>query len=236
MNPLCNTFSYIYDYKRTNSYNRFLKENAKDKIVIDCGAGSGVLSDLAEIHGAKEVYSLEKNKETLEYLRTRRNNVLDFDLLCDTFPKGDIYVHELFETDILGDGLHVFLENCLRQNIRNVFPNYIKLFIFDEWQEFEEIPLDGNIKLDKEIPRIYPLELRFLRSYKSDIVVPEVFWEGNIFDIPVEKIPPYKYISWAASFDGKHEFSTINKHYNNWILFTNTEYTLNSYKKLKKSS
>lgn len=232
---LSNTFSYIYDYKRTNSYNRFLKENAKNRIVVDCGAGSGILSDLAEIHGAKKVYSLEKNKETLKYLRARRNNVIDFDLFQDTFPKADIYIHEIFETDILGEGLHLFLENCLRQNIRNIFPNYIKLFIFDDWQEFEEIPLDGNIKLDKEIPRTHPVELEFLKSFKFNIV-PKVFWEGNIFNLPIEKIPDNKYISWAASFNGKHEFSTLNNHYNNWIPFTNTEYTLNSYKNLKKSS
>ena len=40
--------SLIYDYKRTNTYESYIKKNVKDKIVVDCGAGSGILTYLHE--------------------------------------------------------------------------------------------------------------------------------------------------------------------------------------------
>lgn len=52
----------IKDHVRTNSYKKAILDNAeqfKDKIVLDIGAGTGILSIFAARAGAKHVYALE---------------------------------------------------------------------------------------------------------------------------------------------------------------------------------
>lgn len=134
---LKDVITLIIDYERTNCYNRFLKENAKDKVVIDCGAGSGILSWLALKHGAKEAHALEIVPATLEHLEklaavTPNLYVKDLDVLTKNLPKGDLYIHELFGDTIFDEGLHHLVTNLKRQGIDKVYPNKIKIYSLTE--------------------------------------------------------------------------------------------------------
>lgn len=52
----------LQDYVRTSTYQRAILANSddlKDKVVLDVGAGSGILSFFAVQAGAKRVYAVE---------------------------------------------------------------------------------------------------------------------------------------------------------------------------------
>lgn len=52
----------LEDYPRTESYRRAILENAsyfKDKIIMDVGCGTGILSIFCAQAGAKKVYAVE---------------------------------------------------------------------------------------------------------------------------------------------------------------------------------
>ena len=63
--------SFIYDYKRTNTFENYIKANVSGKVVVDCGAGSGILTHLSSINGATKVYCLESNQAIYDNLVTR---------------------------------------------------------------------------------------------------------------------------------------------------------------------
>ena len=58
----------LLDSNRSNAYIKYIKENAKDKVIVDCGAGSGFFTWLSLKYGASKVYSCEINLPVLQYL------------------------------------------------------------------------------------------------------------------------------------------------------------------------
>ena len=53
----------LNDHLRNQFYNELLKQ-CKDKVVIDVGFGTGILSIIALKHGAKIIHAYEMDKET----------------------------------------------------------------------------------------------------------------------------------------------------------------------------
>ncbi|EAA21450.1 hypothetical protein [Plasmodium yoelii yoelii] len=83
-----NSYAYIHihedmikDEIRTRSYYDAIRKNEhliKDKIVLDVGCGTGILSFFAAKHGAKHVYSIEKSNIIYTALNIRdANNLTD---------------------------------------------------------------------------------------------------------------------------------------------------------------
>jgi hypothetical protein len=123
----------VFDYDRSNCYNRFLKEHAKDKTVVDCGSGSGLLSWLALKHGAKESYALDIVPSVLEHLSrlskiTNNLHVKNIDILTEDLPKGDLYVHEIFGHTIFEEGIHHLVDNLKRQGVTSLYPSKFKVY------------------------------------------------------------------------------------------------------------
>ncbi|VIO93698.1 Uncharacterized protein BM_BM10394 [Brugia malayi] len=71
----------MQDYVRTSTYQRAIHINAKDfldRVVLDVGAGSGILSFFAIQSGARHVYAVEASSMAIHCEElVRRNNLLD---------------------------------------------------------------------------------------------------------------------------------------------------------------
>lgn len=143
----------IFDYDRTNCYNRFLKKYAKDKIIVDCGSGSGILSWLALKHGAKAAYALEIIPSVLEHLQSLTNitpnfHVKEVDILTENLPIGDLYIHEIFGHTIFDEGIHHLVDNCKRQGITELYPKTVTLYSASK-RNFDVRSFDRNLDKDK---------------------------------------------------------------------------------------
>ena len=118
--PNMYVWEMLLDSNRTNAYIKYIKENAKDKVVVDCGAGSGFFTWLSLKYGATKVYSLEINQQHYYSLKSRfRNNdnieVLNIDIFNDELPKGDIYILRLFSfSSILCINLFIICRELLK--------------------------------------------------------------------------------------------------------------------------
>lgn len=102
----------LNDNGRNKFYKQALDLSAKDKIVCDIGAGTGLLSVLALQAGAKHVIAVERNADRFEYLNqtlqklglenrieTRHIDFLDSDI------QADVYVSETINTQIFGEDI-----------------------------------------------------------------------------------------------------------------------------------
>ena len=108
----------LKDKRRLEYYSEILKPKVKDKIVLDVGTGSGVLSYLALKWGAKKVYSIEENPALQavyrhlmkEHIQSGKAELISDDaqyLRLDQFKEGapDVIVHELFGAFGMGENL-----------------------------------------------------------------------------------------------------------------------------------
>jgi SAM-dependent methyltransferase len=102
----------LNDAGRNQFYKQALDLSAKDKIVCDVGAGTGLLSILAVQAGAKHVIAVERDADRFAYLNqnlqrlglanqieTRCINFLHSDI------QADVYVSETINTQIFGEDI-----------------------------------------------------------------------------------------------------------------------------------
>uniref|UniRef100_A0A915EJN6 type I protein arginine methyltransferase n=1 Tax=Ditylenchus dipsaci TaxID=166011 RepID=A0A915EJN6_9BILA len=69
----------MQDYTRTATYQRAMHDNAvdfKDKVIMDVGAGSGILSFFAVQAGARRVYAIEASSMAIHCQELVRTNNL----------------------------------------------------------------------------------------------------------------------------------------------------------------
>jgi SAM-dependent methyltransferase len=94
----------MVDRDRNEFYERAIKENVKDKVVLDVGAGLGMLSLMACRAGAKKVYALEVNPVAIDVLKKLKNeeNLLQLEIIeapsweAELPEQVDIILHEMF--------------------------------------------------------------------------------------------------------------------------------------------
>ncbi len=120
----------------------FLKPLVKDKIVIDIGSGSGILSIAAALLGAKEVYAFEIDEDAI--LHSRENfklNNLDIHLNKEP-PKVDLVLINMISSEqrialkqypFIKDHPHTLLASGLLKEERD---SYLKEM--QEWQAIGE--------------------------------------------------------------------------------------------------
>lgn len=226
----------IYDYVRNSAYLNFLKNNSKDKIVVDCGASSGIWTWTALYYGAKHVFAIDRVPETIDHLtkifaNDSRVTVLNLDLFEERLPVGDIYIHEIFDNNLFREGLLLFLNNCRRQHISQIYPNKIKLFTLSDLSvsslggnnEYNFENLDPclkefvnyiNVKYNQPINAASFISKLYNNNATAN---KQQIWEGNIFDlldIPVIKTDN-KCVTWDAYLDN-FSYPLFNNNFNNW--------------------
>jgi len=167
--------SFIYDYKRTNTFENYIKANVSGKVVVDCGAGSGILTYLSAINGATKVYCLEKDQDIYDNLVTTFNSytnveVQKFDCFTETFPVGDIYLHEFLGSFLWDEGFLDFINNLNSQSITNIFPEDITIFsgTKDFKFVFGRVPYDYS-NLSSDVKDFLPVEDWYPRIYNGGI-------------------------------------------------------------------
>lgn len=103
-------YGMLISQERSQFYNDLIKENCKDKVVLEIGTGSGLLAALAIKHGAKKVICCEENPLLAAAAQKlfKRLNLEDKvqlimknskDIKTDEIPPIDVILHELFGSD-----------------------------------------------------------------------------------------------------------------------------------------
>lgn len=94
----------MVDKDRNDFYQNAIKENVKDKVVLDVGAGLGMLSLFACRAGAKKVYAIEVNPAAIEVLKQlkKEENLLQLEIIeaaswdAELPEQVDVLLHEMF--------------------------------------------------------------------------------------------------------------------------------------------
>lgn len=136
----------IQDEKRTDAYREAIENNKhliKDKIVIDVGAGTGILSIFAARAGAKHVYAVEFSEtaqltkkiiaengfsDKITVIKKKIEDVTDKDIPC----KADVLISEWMGFCLLYEGM---LDSVLDARDRflkpggHIFPNKSRIHL-----------------------------------------------------------------------------------------------------------
>ena len=230
--PNMYVWEMLLDSNRTNHYIKYLRQHAKDKVIVDCGAGSGFFTWLSIKYGAKKVYSCEINFPSYNILRSQFRNtdqveVLNLDIFNDALPKGDIYIHEIFGHCALTEGIIFFLANCQRQQIHNIFPNNLKLISCKiEHLQQKAVTLENfdDSNLDKDLIEFFELSNKKIDPdrylYNTNYTIAdgseEVIFDSNIFDLlDLSFEPSGSHTYFEAGFNDEY-YSSFVKKQNSW--------------------
>ena len=243
------------DQDRNASYENWIKQNVKNKTVIDLGAGSGILCYLAVKSGAKKVYALERRPEMIDRMKQILPPEVEYiqaDLTQTELPDCDIYLHEWLTSELWSESR--FLKNFYPEGspellvgkisdlirvateqgyIDRLYPNTVQI------SEIKGSSQTGMVQIDTEnwtehskqfITDYYP-DISDNLVYQNTVNHKRIEWQGNIADL-TEYQPDNKnhYVGWQFGFDGEHILSNHSA-VSHWGLQNpdNTDKTHNTY-------
>ena len=217
------------DSQRNTAYENWISENVKDKIVIDLGAGSGILCYLAVKYGAKKVYALERRGRLIHRMKEILGDTVEYihaDLLETELPECDIYLHEWLTSEFWNEKR--FLRNFYEEGdkelevghildlveyakknnfIDKLYPNTVELSSIEgeSITEYEDIKLYSHGKYSKQFIEEHYSDLTLNSVYKNRVDSKEVIWKGQIKDLKYMQVN--NYLGWILSFDNEYEVS-----------------------------
>lgn len=130
----------LHDEVRTSSFEKAIRDTVTDKIVIDIGCGTGILSLLAIRHGAKHVYAIDSSSKCIAYAKSlaKENNVENditfinescFDVEIE--EKADVLISEVIGNSPLGeDIINIFVDakKRLLKPKHYIIPNNLSIY------------------------------------------------------------------------------------------------------------
>jgi hypothetical protein len=199
-------FPMMQDQARLNFYHQCFEGKLNGKVVLDVGAGGGLLSALAIQLGAKKIYAIERHPTLCtilkvifaEQIKTGVLILIEKDtkeLTQNDFKESpEILIHEIFSIDGVGEGV-LRTMNDLRVfsfwEDLELIPHHFQLWIeLISWPEgvmampYKQIgPISFN--LFSELARMIPEQLTHSRA-KNEL------WKSiskpyNIFDHPLKE-------------------------------------------------
>ena len=217
------------DSQRNKSYEDWISKNVKDKVVIDLGAGSGILCYLAVKYGAKKVYALERRGELIDRMKEILGDSVEYihgDLLETELPKCDIYLHEWLTSEFWNEKR--FLKNFYQEGdkelevghildlveyakkndfVDKLYPNMVELSDIEgeSITEWADINIPSHSKYSRKFLEDYYSNLMQNSIYKNKIKNKKIIWEGHIRDLTHHKVE--NYLGWKISFDNNHTLS-----------------------------
>ena len=225
----------LFDIYRNHPYIEFIKNNVKDKVVVDCGSGNGIWTWVALYYGAKFVYAVDINKSTIEHLKfiykdNKQVEVLELNLFKSVLPKGDVYIHEIFSDNLFGEGLISFLKNCKEQNISNIFPSELTLYsLANPSSSTTPASFDYSLMQESVIAFLNHLENAYnkpinrtyytsmLKTFNFSCDSKTKIWEGKLLDLlnQINIKVNDNFISWETG-QGDLIYSSLNRDLNSW--------------------
>ena len=217
------------DSQRNSAYENWISENVKDKIVIDLGAGSGILCYLAVKYGAKKVYALERRGRLIHRMKEILGDTVEYihaDLLEAELPECDIYLHEWLTSEFWNEKR--FLKNFYKEGdkelevghildlveyakknkfIHKLYPNIVELSSIQgkSTTEWADIELESHGEYSRQFLQEYYGNLTKNSIYRNEIDSKKEIWAGHIKDLKYMKVDDF--LGWKLSFDGKYELS-----------------------------
>lgn len=217
------------DCQRNTAYENWISENVKDKIVIDLGAGSGILCYLAVKYGAKKVYALERRGRLIHRMKEILGDTVEYihaDLLETELPECDIYLHEWLTSELWNEKR--FLKNFYKEGdkelevghildlieyakkhnfIDKLYPNMIELSDIDgkSTTEWTDIDVYSHSKYSSKFILDYYRMVNENSIYRNKVKSKEVIWQGHIKDLKYMEVN--NFLGWKMSFDNKYEVS-----------------------------
>ena len=181
------------DSQRNTAYENWISENVKDKIVIDLGAGSGILCYLAVKYGAKKVYALERRGRLIHRMKEILGDTVEYihaDLLEAELPECDIYLHEWLTSEFWNEKR--FLKNFYKEGdkelevghildlveyakknkfIHKLYPNIVELSSIQgkSTTEWADIELESHGEYSKQFLQEYYGNLTKNSIYRNEI-------------------------------------------------------------------
>ena len=139
------------DPEKMHAYNSFLEQNAQGKVVCDIGCGPGVLTYLALIHGAKKVYAIEHNIDTLEAAKKILSKYADkivfihaeaysFDYPDDI----DLVIHEVLGNAVYDENILPIFRQLKKHNLlEKTYPTRFEFFQY-RWMKTSQLLMAYN--------------------------------------------------------------------------------------------
>jgi len=130
---------WLNDAGRNRFYQETITATCKDKICVDVGAGSGILTDYALEAGASHVYCVEIRKARANFLREKYQNknvtVIEQDFLNTKIQDADVFFIEQIGCQFNNNfSIKKFMSHIKKNNPAAItLPNRytIKAYIFD---------------------------------------------------------------------------------------------------------
>lgn len=194
------------DYVRNQFYEQVLQRTVKDKICVDIGFGTGLLSFLAIKHGAKHITAFEINYERYllgKYLIEKlgfsdKIHLVNAKFETRLMPKGcDLVFHEIFCQELWGEGAFF----AAYDHSLPILPSKCKTQYFlcelDEEQFVSLVSKDSSdVSLNQDFNSV-PMDRDVRKQHTYDFYNRKLMWRSNY--------PEFKYVD-TVTFDPKVEF------------------------------